>query len=167
MTISRDADPVPPVLSFRWSGHADGIPLVLGNSLGTDTRLWFDQVEALAHRYRVLRFDYPGHGGNPVQGADTIEGIAAHLARQLLAEGVTRFHYCGLSMGGAVGMALAAAYPERLMSLVLSNTAAQFGPEDFWTERIRTAEHEGMAALAPARAGIVRAAWHISRHRLF
>lgn len=150
MVISVNADPVPPVLRLRWSGRSNGIPIVLGNSLGTDASLWDDQVDALANRYAVLRFDYPGHGGNAVQGADTIEAIASHLAQQLLDEGVTRFHYCGLSMGGAVGMALAAAYPERLISLVLSNTAAEFGSEDFWMQRIRTAEQVGLAALAPA-----------------
>ena len=160
MSTSLDADRVSPLLRLRWSGRADGIPLVFGNSLGTDTSLWDEQVEALAKRFKVLRFDYPGHGGNEGQGVDTIEGIANHLAGQLLAEGITRFHYCGLSMGGAVGMALAAAYPERLTSLVLSNTAAEFGSEDFWLQRIRTAEQEGLPSIAVATV----ARWLTSEH---
>ena len=44
-------------------------------------------------------------------------------------------------------MELAALFPARVRSLVLSNTAAQFATHDFWRQRMSRAQTEGVASL--------------------
>ena len=44
------------------AGTGNGLPLVLSNSLGTDTGLWSAQAEALAQSHSVWRYDTRGHG---------------------------------------------------------------------------------------------------------
>ncbi|GGC69607.1 hypothetical protein GCM10011396_15780 [Undibacterium terreum] len=76
--------------------------------------------------------------------------FAERLALLLDALGIESYRYCGLSMGGALGMELALLHPARMQKLVLSNTAAQFGAADFWNRRSATAMEQGMTALADA-----------------
>jgi 3-oxoadipate enol-lactonase len=63
---------------------------------------------------------------------------------------IERAHYCGLSMGGMIGMWLGANRPSRLHRLVLCNTAARIGPPELWNARIQKVNVEGMASIAPA-----------------
>ena len=62
--------------------------------------------------------------------------------------GLRQVRFCGLSKGGMVGMWLGANAPHMLNRLVLANTSSSLGPPEFWDERIRVAQADGMAALA-------------------
>jgi pimeloyl-ACP methyl ester carboxylesterase len=84
--------------------------LVLANSLATTLELWDDNVAALASRYRILRYDQRGHGRSPVlPGPYRVEDLAEDALELLDELGLERVSFCGLSLGGAVGMALARA----------------------------------------------------------
>jgi 3-oxoadipate enol-lactonase len=61
-----------------------------------------------------------------------------------------RVHFCGLSLGGMTGMWLGMHAPERLLKLVLSNTAARIGTADVWNARIDAVRKGGMKSIAPA-----------------
>ena len=124
--------------------------LVFGNSLGTDARLWSGQIAFFADRYRFVLFDYPGHGSPLWPGAASMRDFAIKVGAILDALEIADYHYCGLSMGGCIGMELALLNPQRLQKLVLSNTAAQLGPADFWNHRRETALASGVGALADA-----------------
>lgn len=138
-------------LPYRLDGRDDAPVLVLGNSLGTDGRLWDAQVEAWQRDFRVLRFELPGHGGAAAWPESFDMGALAEALLTLLdALAIARCHYCGLSMGGAIGLELAARAPGRVHGLVLSNTAAQFGAADFWRQRLARARDEGVMALFDA-----------------
>ncbi|HXF97976.1 MAG TPA: alpha/beta fold hydrolase [Gaiellaceae bacterium] len=129
--------------------EGEGPPLLLSSSLGTTHRLWDTNVGALARRFRVVRYDHPGHGGSP-PGPRTIEGLA-RAALSLLDElGLERVAFCGLSLGGMVGMWLGAHAPERLDRLVLACTAPRLPPAEQWLERAETVRREGMEAIADA-----------------
>jgi 3-oxoadipate enol-lactonase len=60
--------------------------------------------------------------------------------------GVARAHFCGLSMGGMVGLWLLTHAPERIERAVLANTSAHMGPPDLWNGRIGLARQGGMEA---------------------
>jgi 3-oxoadipate enol-lactonase len=112
-----------------------GPPLLLGGSLGTTPAMWDANVAALAANHRVVRFDHRGHGRSPrPPGPYAI----AELGRDVLALmdelGLERAAYCGLSLGGMVGMWLAANAPERIERLVLLCTSAYL-PQGGWAER--------------------------------
>jgi 3-oxoadipate enol-lactonase len=135
---------------YRVFGDSDLPVLVFGNSLATDIRLWAEQIACFQSRYRIVVFDYPGHGSPLWPEAANMRQFAAKIALMLDALDVTYYNYCGLSMGGALGMALALQHPQRMQKLVLSNTAAQLGPADFWNRRMEVAMTQGMSVLADA-----------------
>ena len=62
-----------------------------------------------------------------------------------------RVSFCGLSLGGMVGMALALDAPDRLDRLVLGCTTAYLGPAEGWHERARLVRAGGTAAVAEPR----------------
>ena len=139
------------VLNYRIDG-GDGLPLlVLSNGLGLDLSMWDPQIPALSREFRVLRYDTRGHGASSTGSAPI---SIDHLGRDVLAlidrAGATRMHFCGLSMGGMIGMWLGIHAPQRLNGLVLAHTAAHIGPLTMWNARIDTVNSKGMKAISDA-----------------
>jgi 3-oxoadipate enol-lactonase len=122
-------------LHHEVAGPEDAPILLLGGSLGTTLAMWDGQL-ALADSLRLVRFDHRGHGDSPSPpGPYEIADLAGDVLALMDALGVERAHYCGLSIGGMVGMWLAANAPERIDRLVLICTAAHMPPATFWQER--------------------------------
>jgi len=61
---------------------------------------------------------------------------------------LVRVHFCGLSMGGMIGMWLGIHAPDRLNKLVLSNTGVKIGTEESWRSRIEAVQKGGMRSIA-------------------
>ena len=127
-----------------------GLPvLVFANSLGTDFRIWDGVVEALAGRFRMIRYDKRGHGLSEATPAPyRMEDHAGDLIALLAHLGIERTHVCGLSVGGMIAQAVAAARPALVERLVLIGTAARIGDTAGWNQRIAAVEADGIAALA-------------------
>jgi 3-oxoadipate enol-lactonase/4-carboxymuconolactone decarboxylase len=135
----------------RLEGPDDAPVVMFANSLGTTLAMWDEQAAALSERYRVLRYDHRGHGDSPVPpGPYTVSELTEDALALLDRLGIARVSFCGLSLGGAVGMTIALDAPQRLERLVLCCTALEFGPPEQWHERAATVRSEGMAAIAPA-----------------
>lgn len=137
-------------LADFFERRGSGDDLVLVHSLGARLALWDDVVPAFAASYRVLRYDVRGHGrsrGEP--GEVTIDLMREDLRALLDRLGIRRTHLVGLSMGGMIAQAFAAAYPERVDALVLADTAVEFDApiRAAWRERAATARRAGMAPL--------------------
>jgi len=126
--------------------------LVLSNSLGTDMGMWDDQLPALAHRFRVLRYDQRGHGRSPAPpGPYTIAELAGDVLDLMDRLGLERVSFCGVSMGGMTGMWLAINAPHRLDRLALCCTSAHLPPREMWTERAATVRAHGIEAVVDAQ----------------
>ncbi|MBV9266905.1 MAG: alpha/beta fold hydrolase, partial [Acidobacteriaceae bacterium] len=111
-------------LHYQVDGPSNAPLLVLSNSLGTDLSLWDLQMPALTRSYRVLRYDTRGHGQSSVSSEpSTITSLASDVIALVDEVAADRFSFCGISIGGITGMMLALKYPERLLGLVLANTA--------------------------------------------
>jgi len=136
-------------LAHRLDGTEGRPVLVFGNSLGTTWELWDGQVAALADAWRIVRFDHPGHGRSPLpDGALTVESIANDVLGLVDELGLERLTFCGLSLGGAVGMAAARLAPDRIERLVLCCTSARFGEPEGWHDRARLVRAGGTAVVA-------------------
>ena len=134
---------------YRWAGAAEGPVLVVGNSLGTDARMWRDQLPALGEKLRLLLIDHPCHGeAVAAPGFDTLDQLGRRVLRILDEAGVERAHYLGLSLGGMVGLWLAANAPERIDRLAVCCTTAYFGTPEAWRDRAATVRAHGTAAIA-------------------
>jgi 3-oxoadipate enol-lactonase len=142
-------------IHYALTGDPSHPPLILSNSLGADLSMWDAQAPVFEKQFRLLRYDMRGHGKS---SSPAPPYSVAQLADDLLAladsVGFGRFHLCGLSVGGMIGMHLALHAPQRLRKLVLCNTAAKIGTDETWNARIDTVRSQGMAAvgkLTPAR----------------
>jgi 3-oxoadipate enol-lactonase len=130
-------------------GWGEAPTLLLGPSLGSSVAMWAPQVPVLARHLRVVRFDQRGHGGSPVPpGPYTVEDLGRDVLALIDRLGLERVHYAGLSLGGMVGMWLAAHAPERIDRLALLCTGAHLPPAQGWLDRAAAVRSGGMAAVA-------------------
>jgi 3-oxoadipate enol-lactonase len=133
------------------AGDPDLPVLLFSNSLGTNLSMWSPQLPVFEKQFRVLRYDTRGHGQSTVTpGPYSIEQLGNDVVRLLDDLKLDRVHFCGLSMGGIIGMWLGINAPERLNKLVLCNTAAKIGNAEGWNARIENVRKNGMKSIASA-----------------
>lgn len=126
-----------------------GPPVLLLHSIGTCLHVFDPQVAVLARNHRVIRMDLRGHGNSGVtQGPYSMAMHAADAVALLDALHAERAHVIGLSIGGRIAMQMAADAPERVASLLLLDTAAEFPPPEAWQERIDAVLAHGSGVLA-------------------
>jgi pimeloyl-ACP methyl ester carboxylesterase len=87
------------------------------------------QIAALRSQYRCVAIDWRGQGDSPASdGGYDMDTLAEDAIALIGSLGVAAVHYVGLSMGGFVGLRIAARRRELLRSLALLDTSA--GSED-------------------------------------
>ncbi|MGH8051749.1 MAG: alpha/beta fold hydrolase [Arenimonas sp.] len=103
--------------------------MVFAHGLLMDSSMWDFVAPEFADVYRVICFDFRGQGQSRHPGHGfSIDNLVKDTAALIQALTDRPVHYVGLSMGGMVGMPLAARYPELLRSLILLDTSAQAEP---------------------------------------
>lgn len=141
----------PPDAAAGPQAGAEAPPvLVFANSLGTDLRVWDALLAHLPAGLRVLRYSKAGHGLSDLAGTRSIAAHAEDLRALLDHLGIGRVTLVGLSVGGMIAQALAAAVPLRVAGLVLCCTAHRIGTPEIWDARIADLQAGGLAALADA-----------------
>lgn len=107
-----------------------GEPVVFSHGLLFSVRMFDAQVAALRGRYRCIAYDHRGQGRSDVPAMDSIDMETVYEDAVALIErlGLAPCHFVGLSMGGFVGMRIAARRPELLRSLVLLETSGDAEP---------------------------------------
>lgn len=130
----------------------EGAPVVVfSNSLGTTGQMWDAQTAALSGRLRVLRYASRGHGETPAPpGPYSIADLAGDVLALLDRLELERVSFCGLSIGGMIGMWLGVNAPDRIDRLVICCTAMHLPPADTWTERAALVRQQGMSAVIDA-----------------
>ena len=114
-----------------------GPPLILMHGTGGHLEAYARNLPALAGRYQVIAYDYPGHGWTTVTGADLeIDDYVEHLAGLMDALVVPRAHLAGESLGGWVAVKFAARHPGRVDRLVLNTPGGTMATPEVM-ERIR------------------------------
>jgi len=105
--------------------------IVLSHGLFWSGEMYAAQIEVLRHRYRCITFDFRGQGRSEITRAGyDMETLSEDAAALIDALGCAPCHFVGLSMGGFIGMRLAARRRELVRSLVLVASAAD--PEPRW-----------------------------------
>ena len=118
-------------LHYEDSGGS-GEPILFSHGLLWNTALFAPQTAALKGHYRCIAYDHRGQGQS---ADDTREAIDMDLLTEdavafIKALNLGKVHFCGLSMGGFVGMRLAARHPELVRSLILCETSADPEPPE-------------------------------------
>lgn len=104
-----------------YEDAGSGAAVVLIHGLCLSCRMWDSQVDVLADRFRVIRYDVRGFGKSalpdkPFLHADDLRGLLDYLD-------VPAAHVVGLSMGGRIALQHAVLYPEQSCSLALVDSA--------------------------------------------
>ena len=118
--------------SYYYEEHGCGEEtLVFSHGLLWSGQMYHKQVEYFSKKYRVITYDHRGQG--KTEGTttgydmDTLTDDTAKLILSLSPEKPVIF--AGLSMGGFVGMRLAARYPSLVKKLILMNTSCDTEPK--------------------------------------
>lgn len=135
-------------IHFDILGPSDGPVICLAHALSADMGIWAEQVPPLlAEGWRVLRLDMRGHGGSSAGPEDeySMAGLARDVVTVLDFLGLEKVHFAGLSIGGMIGQVLALDHAERLLSLMLCDTAPTTipGGKSLWDERFAAIEAAG------------------------
>ena len=100
--------------------------LVLQHGNGRTGEFWYRWIPYLSRYYRVIRPDMRGLGqsGMPLDlNRDiTLDLLLSDLTAIFRDVGAESVHYCGESMGGILGLALAARSPELVKTLTIVST---------------------------------------------
>jgi 3-oxoadipate enol-lactonase len=129
---------------------AGGPWVLLSHGLATDLGMWDELADALKDRYRVLRYDARGHGGSAATDGDyTLDQLVADAVGILDALEVPQAHFCGLSMGGMVGLGLLLDHGGRIKSAVIADSRHTTTPEftKAWHDRAEAVRQGGIAAI--------------------
>jgi 3-oxoadipate enol-lactonase len=92
-------------------------------------KMFEEQIDYLKNKYTLIAYDHRGQGQSEVTDGpydmDLLTQDALELIDKVACQPV---HFVGLSMGGFVGMRLAARYPDKIKSLILLETSAHPEP---------------------------------------
>ena len=172
-TLQYDIDD----FSDEWK---DAPFIVLQHGFGRSARFWYPWVPYLSRFYRVVRPNLRGLGASPLDFDPTTGYTQEGLLEDILdvldeVSPNAPVHYCGESIGGILGVMLAATHPQRVRTLSLVSTPLtipQHTQETFafgyatWQEAMRTMGSEIWAAAAnsssrfPATADSAMQDWY-------
>lgn len=117
-------------LNYEVDDHTDPwerrpvLFLLHGN--GRNAQFWYQWVPYLSRDFRIVRPDMRGLGKSIFADGSavdlSVESLIDDLLKVIGALGVDKVHFCGESMGGILGLLLAAQYPSLIKTLTLVST---------------------------------------------
>lgn len=109
--------------AYDINGPEDAPAVVLIHGIGLSRALWQWHLPALSQRYRVLRYDLPGHGDTPPSAQQlSLACLSRQLCDLLDRCGVDRAALVGFSLGGMINRRFALDHPERVSALAILNS---------------------------------------------
>ena len=138
--------------------------MIMQHGFGRSSEFWYPWVPFVSRHFRVVRPNLRGFGQSPVDFDTTTGYTAEGLLEDMLAvcDEVSPdrpVHYCGESIGGIIGIMLAASHPQRLRTLSIistpltipqhTQTTFAFG-HPTWQDAMRTMGSEAWADAANA-----------------
>lgn len=131
-------------LHYTVDGRKGAPWLTFVTGIANDLSMWDGQIAPLADRFRILRYDFRGHGGSPAAGGDTtLDLLIDDLTGLWDGLEIDCSHVAGLGLGGAMLHGLALRHPERVLSVAACCCRASMEPD--------------FAAMWPQFIGIVKA----------
>jgi pimeloyl-ACP methyl ester carboxylesterase len=101
-----------------------GHPLVLIHAGIADRRMYDDQFEVFAQKYRVIRYDLRSYGESDLPLPDNPMSFYGDLYSLLTFLGIERTYLLGTSMGGTTALDLTLAHPGLVDGLILVGSGA-------------------------------------------
>ena len=136
-------------LSFHYEEHGpiSAPPILLAHAMGTSLRIWDQQIAVLSENFRVIAYDWRGHGHSSAPpGPYTLSEFVDDAVAVLDTLNIRTINWVGISTGGMIGQGLAIKFPNRVNSLCLCNTTPQAseGYRQWVADRQVVVRKEGM-----------------------
>ena len=107
--------------AYKAFGGAPAI-LIFIHGVGMCKEIWQPQVEHFSKNYRVITYDFLGHGQSLLKKDKlTLEDYISQLYNLVNEIGVSNFSIIGHSMGALIAVAFALRYPEKVDTLIPIN----------------------------------------------
>lgn len=107
-------------ITMNYDQQGTGEPLILIPYLAADHACYAFQVAEYAKHFTCISLDLRGTGEtDKPEGVYSTELLADDVAAFMQAAEIQKAHISGLSLGAAIGMWLAAKYPDKVQSLSL------------------------------------------------
>lgn len=113
----------PTTPAVHHAAGQNGPAILLIHGFGADRLSWLANQQALAAAGRVFALDLPGHGESPPLAFGRLHDLAGAVENAIERAGLGPVHIVGHSLGGAVAIALASAWPDLVRSLALIASA--------------------------------------------
>jgi pimeloyl-ACP methyl ester carboxylesterase len=110
-------------LNIRYVRKGQGPTLILIHGLASSIYTWADVIGPLSEKFDVIALDLPGFGASSQPADLSFDDNPNAVLGLMDALGVSRAHFAGNSMGGAVSLLIAARKPERVDRLVVLDSA--------------------------------------------
>ena len=107
--------------AYKTFGDAPAT-LIFIHGVGMCGQIWQPQVEHFSKDYRVITYDFLGHGQSLLKKDKlTLEDYISQLYNLVNEIGVSNFSIIGHSMGALIAVAFALRYPEKVDTLIPIN----------------------------------------------
>ncbi len=149
-------------ISVVTRGSGSGRDVILIPGLSSSRDVWNTTADALDNNYRVHLVQLNGFAGAPVGGNadDEVSAPAAEeIARYIRENNLDHPAVIGHSMGGVIGMMLAARHPDEVGKLMVVDMfpfmGAMYGGPDATPDSVRPIADQIRAGMRLARQGVV------------
>ena len=107
-------------MELAYESHGEGQPLILLHGMGSASTSWKTIAPALQEKFRVITIDLPGHGKSAFDLHQAMDpySLAVLIKDQMDLLGIEKAHLSGNSLGGWIALEMAAAFPERTLSVI-------------------------------------------------
>jgi sigma-B regulation protein RsbQ len=123
--------------------------IVFAHGFGCDQNMWRFIVPAFESDYRIVLFDYVGHGKSDASAYDrarydSLQGYAEDVLAICRALGINNGVFVGHSVSAMIGILVAKAEPSRFDSLVLIGPSPCYVNQDGYTGGFSREDIEGL-----------------------
>ncbi|MBP2636712.1 MAG: alpha/beta hydrolase [Firmicutes bacterium] len=145
-------------IELYYEEDGQGTAMIFIHGLGENASSWRHQLAHFRKDYRVVAMDLRGHGQSGTSDeCITMELFARDVLTLLDHLKIESAHFVGHSMGGLISQEIAAHHPERMLSMVLSDSAGYYPPPMGTTgleTRLKNIEKLTMEEMAEAIANV-------------
>lgn len=130
------------------SGHGS-VPMVFAHGFGCDQNMWRHVAPAFERDYKVIRFDYLGHGGSDVRDYDrrryeSLDGYAEDVIEICHDLGVKDGVFVGHSVSAMIGVLAANREPGLFSRLVLIGPSPRYINDDGYVGGFARSDIDGL-----------------------
>ena len=136
--------------------RGSGRPVYLLHGLALDHSIWVEMADIYADQAQFIMPDLRGHGCTPLGNANaSLEQLANDVIQLADSLGHQKFTLAGHSLGGYIALALAEAFPERLVGLVTVTSHARADSPDKLESRFEQARQARLEGIKGMRDELV------------